>query len=164
MTFCSSRTFPGHGYDRSRSSVRLLMRRKVLPHSERKVDEVLHKNRNVFPSSRTEAPPGETRSAGKTGLRGNSAVHDRVQVTIGGGDDSNVDTDGLRPPTRSNTRSCSTRSSATCVSGGAHHFVQKDGSAIRQLEPAIRLCVAPVKAPFRGRQLEASSSREWPRS
>ena len=31
ITFCSSRTFPGHGYDCRRSSVRLLTRRIVLP-------------------------------------------------------------------------------------------------------------------------------------
>src|SRR5712671_6235555 len=31
ITFCSSRTFPGHGYDFRRSSVRLLTRRMVLP-------------------------------------------------------------------------------------------------------------------------------------
>src|ERR1700730_6691878 len=31
ITFCNSRTFPGHGYDLRRSSVRLLIRRIVLP-------------------------------------------------------------------------------------------------------------------------------------
>src|SRR5262245_17331374 len=31
ITFCSSRTFPGHGYDCRRSSVRLFTRRIVLP-------------------------------------------------------------------------------------------------------------------------------------
>src|ERR1700704_6987786 len=31
ITFCNSRTFPGHGYDLRRSSVRLLTRRRLLP-------------------------------------------------------------------------------------------------------------------------------------
>src|ERR1700751_43523 len=31
ITFCNSRTFPGHGYDLRRSRVRLLTRRMVLP-------------------------------------------------------------------------------------------------------------------------------------
>jgi len=43
-----------------------------------------------------------------------SAVADRLrQVAVGGRDDPDVGANRLLPPTRSNSRSCSTRSSAT---------------------------------------------------
>ena len=41
-----------------------------------------------------------------------------AQIAIGGGDDADVDLDRALPPTRSNSRSWSTRSSFTCTSSG----------------------------------------------
>ena len=42
------------------------------------------------------------------------------------------------PPTRSNSRSWSTRSSLICIDGGhLAHLVEEERAAVRQLEPAL---------------------------
>jgi len=82
-----------------------------------------------------------------------------LQITIRGSDDANIGADRLPSPTRSNSRSCSTLSSATWVSGRVRRLHPEDGPAISHSKRPSRRCTAPVKAPSHGEQLEAIRSR-----
>src|SRR5206468_747243 len=77
------------------------------------------------------------------------AVHGRVQVTVGGSDDSNVDTDGLRPSNALEYSFLQYSEQRDLRLGEEFtHFIQKDGSAVRQLEPAHSSLRRPREGPL----------------
>ena len=87
-------------------------------------------------------------------------LHRLGRIDVGRGDDAHVDRSApARPPRRRNVRSCSTRSSFTCVAGvisaiSSRNSVPRSASS----KQPWRRSAAPVNAPFSWPKISLSSS------
>ena len=151
ITFCSSRMLPGHPYDWNSLTNFLSIVLNFFPalFPKRSMKYSTSKGISAARSRNGGIWIGTTFSLYRRSWRNFAFGDERVQIAMRGGQHSHVHRNGLLLPTRSISRSCSTRNSAIWISGG------KSPTSSRKIVPPFadskrprRRCVAPVKAPF----------------